>query len=89
MHINIENIYSVVELKVKLIVIINTVHFPLIADRRSVIVPGVPFIFKRKIKKICNCGTEGETNCNNKHCSLSIDEKGHQKCGCGTRGNFI
>ena len=51
MHINIENIYSVVELKVKLIVIINTVHFPLIADRRSVIVPEVPFIFKRKIRK--------------------------------------
>ena len=30
---------------------LDTVRFPLIADRRSVIVPGVPFIFKRKIRK--------------------------------------
>ena len=33
---------------------LDTVRLPLIADRRSVIVPGVPFIFKRKIRKQLN-----------------------------------
>ena len=33
---------------------LDTVRFPLIADIRSVIVPWVPFIFKRKIRKQLN-----------------------------------
>ena len=42
-------IYSNIYCQVSLA--LDTVRLPLIADRRSVIVPGVPFIFKRKIRK--------------------------------------
>ena len=46
------NIYCQVTVEVSLA--LDTVRLPLIADRRSVIVPGVPFIFKRKIRKQLN-----------------------------------